>query len=976
MTLTPIAALVLIVGYACFIAFMWATKRHFLIARPMPAGMRLILVLSFIGAIWFTVRVILRGVGPGAPYAIALMIVSLWLFCWTIETTRERRLPIAFADDLPSMVYRTGPYRWLRHPFYMSYILCWVATSLATRGTESWSIPLVLGGLYVMLAVREEHHLGASPLAGSYASYRKDAGMFIPRIRLRRAWPRLPRQGEAEQKASMGGELLAAVRQLRPTSALKYGHDVAAEQAWLLARTCYVYAVFGTTSVALITIDFRSEIGCGGLAAIVALPTLYLLLLSRVAELRRSEDTAAFLSSARLLLGAIGVVWGLIIYILAMDATASQRLLLAAIMVGLVSTPIITVPFSAALAFLIPCAAMSLVTMTFILKPFDPFLLLCFLGYLSFTYVSTALLNHSSLERAATRIRLQHQNEVISLFLRDYQENATDWVWETDTELRFRNISPRFAAALKLLPAHLRDATLHQFAADEPRVLGLRPVLEMCDGRQAFRDAVVRFDIGHDTRWWSITGQPVYDSSARFRGYRGICSDITEIRRSEDQITYLANHDSLTGLPNRARFLAELEVFCTRTTSLHRDAASLPVGALAPFALLLLDLDRFKEVNDTYGHPTGDALLVAVAERLRRVLRDDGFPARLGGDEFAILLPIVAPGEASVVADRIVRTLQEPYTFGGVTLRPGASVGITIAPQDGAEPAALMRNADLALYAVKAEGRGAWRYYQLGMDAEQADRATLRTELKSAIEAETFDVAYQPIVDLVTMKVTSVEALVRWTHPSRGAVSPSVFIPIAEESGLVSDIGAFVLDRACRTASAWPGSVRLSVNVSALQFRDPDFLSVIDRALFASGLEPGRLEVELTERVLLDDDAASLRVIASLHHRGVRIILDDFGTGYSSLGMLTRFAFDGFKIDGTFTDAITRDEKARAVVRSIAGIAADMALPVTAEGIETREQLELVTELGISRGQGFFLGRPDRPERLPILGAPVDAEPA
>ncbi|MGA9869322.1 MAG: EAL domain-containing protein [Acetobacteraceae bacterium] len=769
--------------------------------------------------------------------------------------------------------------------------------------------------------------------------------------------------------------LIEASRLLRPEGVLQYSGEVAAEQAWLLSRTCYVYSIFGTTSIALITADFWGRLGCPGIATAGLIPVLYGLLLLRVRALYRSDDTSRFLRSASFLLILIGIDWGFLIYILGLDSDITQRSLLAAVMVGLVSTPIITVPFSAALAFLIPCGISSMLTLGVILKPRDPFLLLCFSGYLSFVYVSTVLLNRSSLERAATRIRLQHQNEVISLFLRDYQENATDWLWETDRDLRFQNISPRFAVALKAIPADLHQAPLQLVAADD-RISGLSAVLEMCERRQAFRDVAVRFDLDHGARWWSITGQPVYDMNARFKGYRGIGSDITEARRSESKIQYLANHDSLTGLPNRSRFITELEAFCLNAVSPDAEQTRRGRSVGPSFALLLLDLDRFKDVNDTYGHPTGDALLVAVAERLRRILRDDGFPARLGGDEFAILLPISEAAEASVVANRIIQTLQEAYAFRDVTLRPSASVGITVAPADGTDAAELMRSADLALYAVKAEGRGAWRYYRPGMDADQTDRTALRMELKSAVATDDFQVEYQPIIDLATMRITTIEALIRWNHPARGWISPSVFIPIAEESGLISEIGAAVLDRACRAAASWPGDMRLAVNVSALQFRDPDFLSLIDRALFASGLAAGRLEVELTERVVLDENENSFSVIASLHQRGVRIILDDFGTGYASLATLTRFEFDGFKIDGRFTAALETDGKARAIVRSIGRIAADMALPVTAEGIETRAQLRLVTELGISHGQGFFLGRPHDAEGLLAAGKYLGAETA
>jgi len=770
--------------------------------------------------------------------------------------------------------------------------------------------------------------------------------------------------------------LIEASRLLRPERALEYSGEVAAEQAWLLSRTCFVYAIFGTTSIALITADFWGRIGCPGITAAAMIPVLYGLLLLRVRALYRSDDTSRFLRSALCLLSLVGIDWGFLIYVLGLNSDYSQRSLLAAVMVGLVSTPIITVPFSAALAFLIPCGISSILTLGVILRPRDPFLLLCFTGYLSFVYVSTVLLNRFSLERAATRIRLQHQNEVISLFLRDYQENATDWLWETDRDLRFQNISPRFAVALKAVPADLRRAPLRQFAASDDRISGLSAVLEMCERRQAFRDVALRFDLDQGARWWSITGQPVYDTNARFKGYRGIGSDITEARRSESKIQYLATHDSLTGLPNRSRFITELEAFCMNAVSPQAEETRRGRSTGPSFALLLLDLDRFKDVNDTYGHPTGDALLVAVAERLQRVLRDGGFPARLGGDEFAILLPVADAAEASVVASRIIQTLQEAYAFRDLILHPGASVGITVAPADGTDAAELMRNADLALYAVKTEGRGAWRCYRPGMDADQTDRAAIRMELKSAVAADDFHVEYQPIIDLATMRIAAIEALVRWNHPVRGMISPSVFVPIAEESGLICEIGATVLDRACQAAASWPGDLRLAVNVSALQLRDPDFLSLVDRALLASGLAPGRLEVELTERVLLDENENSFSVIARLHQRGVRIILDDFGTGYASLATLTRFEFDGFKIDGRFTAALETDGKARAIVRSIGRIAADMALPVTAEGIETPTQLRLLTELGISRGQGFLIGRPQDVEGLLQIRKYLGAETA
>ncbi len=574
------------------------------------------------------------------------------------------------------------------------------------------------------------------------------------------------------------------------------------------------------------------------------------------------------------------------------------------------------------------------------------------MGYLEFAYFSTVLLNRFSLDRTVARLRLQHQNEITSLLLRNYKENATDWSWEVDTNLQFGNISRRFASALKTVPASVRNTPLRVLAAAGEPIHGLGSLIEQFDKRQAFRDLVIGLATESETRWWSLAGQPLYDANAHFAGYRGIASDVTELRRSETRIRYLANHDSLTGLPNRACFVAQLEALCQEKRETPNPS----------FALLMLDLDRFKEVNDTHGHPVGDALLVAVAERLARALRPCDFAFRLGGDEFATILNICEQAEAEIVADRIIRTLEEPYFLQDVTVRPGASIGLTFAT-DARDPAALMRNADLALYKAKAAGGGARRIYKRGMEAEQATRAGLRNDLRSAGETE-FTVEYQPVIDIATDQFVAAEALVRWDHPARGRIDPSSFIPVAEDSGVISAIGAEVLSTACRAAAAWPAHVAVAVNVSAVQIRDPDFLRIVDRVLSASLLAPNRLEMELTERILLNEGETSSRIIQELLRRGVRVVMDDFGTGYSSLGALMRFQFSGVKVHPDFTARIETDEKARAIVGAIGRIAADLELHVTAEGVEKIGQLQLLSQLRISRAQGFLISRPQTEEAL------------
>jgi diguanylate cyclase (GGDEF)-like protein len=749
---------------------------------------------------------------------------------------------------------------------------------------------------------------------------------------------------------------LAEVGQwLRPSSVLEYSDEVAADQVALLSRLCLLSSVFGTGTVVLIATEFRERMDLSLLAAVVLIPLLYGLLLLLCAQKMMARNcTRVFLRRAVILLGFIGSAWGLLVLGAALNATPEQKDLVGALMVGLMSTPIITVPFSAATAFFIPCSLACVLTLSLVFKPFDPYLLFCFISYLGFAYFSTVLLNRFSLDRTVARLRLQHQNEITSLLLRS-KENAIDWSWEVDANLRFRNISRRFAAALKTTPACLRDTPLRALAGTGEPISGLGPLIGEFDKRQAFRDLVIGLETASETRWWSFTGQPLYDANAHFVGYRGTASDITELRRSEARIRYLANHDSLTGLPNRAHFIAQLEALC-------REGQEAPNPS---FALLMLDLDRFKEVNDTYGHPVGDALLVAIAGRLGGVLRSGDSAFRLGGDEFAIILNISEWAEAGIVADRIIRTLEEPYFLQDVTVRPGSSIGLTFITDAGQDPdpATLMRNADLALYKAKAAGGGAWRTYQPGMEAEQVKRAGLRNDLKSAGEAE-FTVEYQPIIDIATNQVVAAEALVRWDHPTRGRIDPSLFIPVAEDSGLIVALGAEVLSTACRAATAWPADVAVAVNVSAVQMRDPDFLRIVDRVLSASALAPNRLEMELTERILLNEDGISSRIIRDLLRRGVRVVMDDFGTGYSSLGALMRFQFGGVKIDRDFTARIEIDEKARAIVGAIGRIATDLELRVTAEGVETMGQLQLLSQLRISRAQGFLICHPQAGEAL------------
>ncbi|WP_152044835.1 putative bifunctional diguanylate cyclase/phosphodiesterase [Aureimonas psammosilenae] len=423
--------------------------------------------------------------------------------------------------------------------------------------------------------------------------------------------------------------------------------------------------------------------------------------------------------------------------------------------------------------------------------------------------------------------------------------------------------------------------------------------------------------------------------------------DISERRDSEARIRFLAHHDMLTALPNRALLTEELE---------NKLAAATEKSDT--LAVLCLDLDGFKLVNDTYGHATGDELLRQVAARLRAAMREGEFVARIGGDEFVVLQSSgTQPGKAGDLAQRIIAALTSPFDPGGRRVTIGTSVGVAIFPRDGAEPNQLVKRADIALYRAKHNGRGCVRFFDAAVDHEVDDRPQLEQELRDALAKGELSLAYQPIFDCVG-KLVSFEALMRWTHPVLGPISPARFIPIAESRQLILPMGEWALREACRTAATWAGDIRVAVNLSPVQVVQKDLLSRIDAVLRETGLSHERLELEITEGVLLKDEEAACDVITALGKRGVRIVLDDFGTGYSSLSYLHRFRFDKLKIDRSFIHRLLHERSAQAIVKAIISMSRDLGMEVTAEGVETTEQMEALTAQSCHELQGFLLGRP------------------
>jgi diguanylate cyclase (GGDEF)-like protein len=429
-------------------------------------------------------------------------------------------------------------------------------------------------------------------------------------------------------------------------------------------------------------------------------------------------------------------------------------------------------------------------------------------------------------------------------------------------------------------------------------------------------------------------------------GWVATIADITERRRTEAKILHLAHHDALTNLPNRELLHKRLEKACEHTEN-------------RAVAVLCLDLDRFKEVNDTLGHATGDLLLKEVAGRLSACLRQDDTLARMGGDEFAILQANASqPRSATALADRVIETLTAPFEVNGHQMLIGTSVGIAVAPGDGTDAGELLKKADLALYQVKGTGRGHYRFFEPGMDALMHARRQLEGELRQAVAAGAFELYFQPIVDMDGGRVTECEALVRWRHPTRGIITPDHFIPLAEEIGLVSAIGEWVLHAACTQATAWPDGIGVAVNLSPAQFKQGSLAQVVAQVLAVSCLSPDRLVLEITESILLENTDEVLTILTSLRELGVRIAMDDFGIGFSSLSSLSRFPFSKIKIDKSFVAGLGHNEHSAAIIEAVAALGARLDIRTTAEGVETPDQLAWLRAIGVSEVQGYLISRP------------------
>jgi diguanylate cyclase (GGDEF)-like protein/PAS domain S-box-containing protein len=649
----------------------------------------------------------------------------------------------------------------------------------------------------------------------------------------------------------------------------------------------------------------------------------------------------------------MGILWGMLPFLFAPYGTSEQLFPLWLICAGMMTGAAVTqsaIPLATAIVILLAgsglCVAMWQAHQIFaaILSSLFGF------GLIIITFINGRdFINHKYASLA-----LVEKSEVVSMLLREYEDEGGDWMWQTDASRCLTHVSPRFAQLLGVQPDALESKPLLQILAGElwetgNFSAGLRDLADKLKNRESFSDLIIPVTVNGDVFWWELSASPRFDERGVFLGFRGVGSDVSDAHRSADKINRMARFDTLTGLPNRLQINETVAHVMNETKRWNGRCG-----------FMMIDLDRFKAVNDTLGHPVGDRLLTMVAERLNTIMTPNELCGRLGGDEFAVVVKDLRdPNYLNQLGRKIIESLSRPYDIDQNTLFIGASVGTAAGPRDGRTVEMLVRSADLALYRSKDAGGNAVFAFEPQLHAEAEERRVLELALRKALERNEFQLHYQPVVNAKTGVVESFEALLRWTNPELGNVSPAKFIPIAEDARLIAAIGEWALRTACNEASAWPSNVRIAVNVSAEQLTNVNFVSSVVSALSQSGLKPERLELEVTESIFMKEGTTAIKVLDRILSLGVRLALDDFGTGYSSLGYLSKTKFSTIKVDRSFVQGASRNlPECIAIIRAVVALAESLGMSTTAEGVETDEESQMINALGCRKIQGYLYGRP------------------
>jgi len=745
-----------------------------------------------------------------------------------------------------------------------------------------------------------------------------------------------------------------------------------ARDDYLLARRLQDYAERGQLAAA--TSAFGAFVTCvirlGGSGILIQFAWLGFMLaiaLARVELVRRftpdTIDLAYFRKQRRynLMLGiADSLGWGVGIFMFAILAREAELYLLSVLVAGVVTASMIyyrALP-GVCTIFVASMAAAGLGISYALLGRFEPIsvtLIIALTLVLFRGIADDAALYRRKFEGEA---ELAESAETIQLLLHDYEAQSADWLWQVDKGACLHSVCERFGEAAGCEPEALEGRELVSLFEPGPsrELLAHRLLV-----RQPFRDLAVSLEVDGEVRWWSLSANCWDDGTMH-----GVARDTTDTRQAVERMNFMAHHDMLTGIANRFLFGETLREVLGRKQTKGRQA------------LLYLDLDHFKQVNDTWGHSTGDRLLTEAAKRIGMAVKSHDLVARLGGDEFAVLLTrLTDPSDATNVAQRIVEAMERPFLIDDQKLSTGTSVGIAhVQPQSEGAPTCpddLLRQADLALYAAKALGRGTFAEFEPWLEERDRERAQLEADLKTAIQNDEFTLHYQPLYDVDNRKTVGFESLVRWRSPIWGVVMPGEFIPLAEDSGLIVSLGEWIIRNAIHEAASWPEKERVAINLSPLQMRSPRLLPTISEAIRATGIDPDRIELEITENMLMHDSERNVAILHEFRDMGIRISLDDFGTGYSSLNYLRSFPFDKIKIDKCFIEEIEMRDDCQAIVRAITQLASALGMATVAEGVERESQLEWLRGEGITQIQGYLISYPVNAEELSD-GRPFDED--